>query len=134
MILNQGVAQETFGRLVDHIEGRGELLETDRTARYLDSLRGFGQMRRGVESGADAGRAQSGFNHRAGRAFSIRAGHVYEPAGALRIIERFEQRRNRVQPKLRAFEFVSEGVEVPDRIRIGHRVTGTEKDSRALAM
>ena len=55
-------------------------------------------------------------------------------SATLRIIERFQQSRNRLQSKLRAFDFVSEGVEIPDRIRIVHRETGPQKNSRAFAI
>src|SRR5258708_4882876 len=101
-------------------EGLRELKFADCTPCDLDTLSRFNQVRRSIEAGADARCAQTRFDHRAGGAFSVRSGHVYETAVTLWIAESLHELRDAIQPKLCGLDFVTQRVKKADRLGVVH--------------
>ena len=66
----------------------------------LNAFRGFDQVRRGKQAGANARRAQARLDHGAGGAFPVGSRHMHHTIRALRIAERVEHAANAVEPSL----------------------------------
>ncbi len=116
-----GVAsQQFFDHGVDAVEGDGEPLGGNGKPADADALGGLGEMRRSVESRAQAGGAEAGFDHGTGRAFAIRAGHVDDREAILRIAERGQHGVDALQAELGSLDFVAQRVKEMDRIGVVH--------------
>ena len=91
-----------------------------RLAGDVDALGGFHQVRRSVESRANACGAQSGLDHGAGGTLAVGSGDVNPAARALRIAEGIEQTRDALQAEFGGLDFVAERVQEVDGIGVVH--------------
>src|SRR5690348_2063798 len=77
-------------------------------------------MRRRVQSGLNAGGAQSRIDHGARRAFPVRARDVNEIALPVRIAQCGQQSRDPVQPEFRRLDLVAQRVKIVNGLGVVH--------------
>src|SRR5947207_7514607 len=106
--------------LMDYTERLLEGVRRDWYSIDLNALRGFLQMRRGEESGANARGAKPSGDHGARGALSVRARNVNNAECALRITQSGEHCSDPIQAQLGGLDLVAEGVKKLYRFRIIH--------------
>src|SRR5579872_5879076 len=90
-------------------------------------------MRRCKKPRTNAGGAESGFDHRASRAFSVGAGDVDGAKTVLRIVQRGKNRPDPIEAEFGGFNFIAQCVEEAHGVGIGHLFLRYRSQPEAMA-
>src|SRR3984885_8797266 len=112
--------EHSFCGFMNAVKRVGELLWSGRLAQDLNTLGGLNQVRRDVEPGANPGRAQSRFDHRARGPLAVRSSHVHPAARPVWIAKSFEQMSDSLPPQLGRQYLVTQRIKISDRLGVSH--------------